>query len=616
MQTPVTNAVQPDDRSDEIEIDLKKYVTIVTSRWRLVLTSIVIASILGTLINAALPSPYEATSTIAIVRTSTQVEFDPRFRTVTQDELNMTAANNDARRATLQGLVENGAIASRVVNEVSSVLTDRERDPSVLLNKVDAATGGRGDLILIRVRDADPQKAATIANAWAQQYERYVNALYSGAPVDYSASVDTEFQRALADFNTSQSALEQYIATSPIEQLQSTISQTRQLIDALQVGRQNALTLVISEQLKVNSEIISAYLGAQSANRLVAFEKEQEGRRNLVTAYLDAQNASKVRVFNEQVRADIALLNSLSMARSRMRQMLGDATAMRDQVRAGGEGAAQSNATALSLMKSQAFALNTPITGTVQLQLQMQDNAGAAPSAEVMLADLNAFIDALEARETSLSEQILVVTQRLQTGDGYTLPDAVNENSRIANAISTTYPLLFDVGVIGQLSEGVPVTNPLTTAAQNKASEILNFSIDNLTAGNIAANQQGDAAIDRLQKQLAEAQAGLEKEQSTLNRLTTDRDLKRETTETLARKQAEVALSSAVSGSEVRLASPALPPSARMSGLLPKIAIASLIGLLAGVLLAFVCHYALQERINRIPEKGAFNRMSRWVLKS
>jgi hypothetical protein len=51
-------------------------------------------------------------------------------------------------------------------------------------------------------------------------------------------------------------------------------------------------------------------------------------------------------------------------------------------------------------------------------------------------------------------------------------------------------------------------------------------------------------------------------------------------------------------------------------GLLPKIAGASFIGLLAGIVLAFICHYALQDRINRIPDKGAFNRITRWVLKS
>lgn len=615
MQTPLTNTVPPEDRSDEIEIDLKKYITIATSRWRLLLTCMVIAGILGAMIGLAMPSPYEATATIAIVKTSTQVEFDPRFKTLTQDELNATATNADTRRATFQGLVENGAIASRVVSDVAPLLNNTEHNPTELLNKVDAALGGRGDLILIRVRDNDPQKASEIANAWAREYEHYVNSLYSGAPAEYSTSISTEYQRALADYNTSQTALEQYIATSSIEQLQSTISETKQLLESLQTGKQNALTVVISEQLKVNSEIISAYLGAQSANRLVAFEKEQEGRRELVSAYLDAQNQSQVKTFSEQVRADVVLLANLSNARSRVRQMIGDAQAMRDQVRAGGDAAAQSNATALSLMKAQAFALTTPISGSVPLQLHVQEQTTPV-NADAQLADLDAFVKSLQARETSLTQQITDVTKRMQTGDGYILPNPDNDNSKIAQAISETYPLLFDVGSIGQLSENVPITNPLTTAAQNKATEILNFSIDNLTAGQFASSNISNAAIERLQKRLSEAQANLEKEQATYDRLKTERDLKRETSETLARKQAEVSLASAVAGSEVRLASPALPPDRRTTGLLPKVGIAMLIGLLAGVVLAFIAHYALQDRINRIPDKGAFNRMARWVFRT
>jgi uncharacterized protein involved in exopolysaccharide biosynthesis len=295
--------------------------------------------------------------------------------------------------------------------------------------------------------------------------------------------------------------------------------------------------------------------------------------------------------------------------------MIGDASALRDQVRAGGDGAALSNATALSLMKAQAFALTTPITGGVQLQLQMQ-NQTAPVTADAQVADLDAFIKSLEEREVSLTQQIADVTQRLQTGEGYPMPLESSEQTRITEAISNTYLSLFDVGTIGQLSEGVPVTNPLTIAAQNKAVEILSFSIENIGAASLADTQTTNAAIENLQKRLAEAQAGLEKEQSTMDRLKADRDLKKETSETLARKQAEVALTSAVTGSQVRLASPALPPDQRTMGLLPKIAGASFIGLLAGIVLAFICHYALQDRINRIPDKGAFNRITRWVLKS
>ncbi len=585
---------------------------IVGTRWRLVLTCVVIAALLGGLIGLAMPSPYEATATIAIVKTSTQVEFDPRFRTLTQDEIATISA--DSRRATLLGLVANGNIAGQVISRMESQLDAEERNPAQLLNKVSAATSGRGDLILIKVRDQDPEKAANLASAWAREYERYVNELFAGATSEYAESITNQYQRAFEDFTQAQNALEQFIANSQMDQLSRTITETRQLLDALQVGKQNALTLVISEQLKVNSEIIAAYLGAQSANRLVAFEKEQEGRRELIRTYLEAQNNAQVRVFSEQVNADLRALQDLYTAQIRVRRLVGSARAMRDQVRAGGDAAAQSNSLALSLLKSQAFGFTVPISGNLQIQI---DTQAAPTTANEQVADLDSLITALEQHDAALTAQIEALSNRLLSGEGYRLDTAQLGESRIAEAISQTYGLLFDVGVIGQLSESVPVTNPLTKAAQQRASEILRFfRSDALSIGALVDNGNEDETIQRLQQRLQAAQSQLEKEQTTFDQLRRDRDLKRDTVETLARKQAEVSLATAVTGSEVRLASPAIPPARRTTGLLPKVAIAALSGLLIGVIAAFVLHAFFQDAVARIPNKGAFNRAARWVLMS
>jgi len=596
--------------SDEIEIDLRKYVSTVTARWRLVLTSIVIAALLGGLFSQTLPAPYEAVATIAIVKTATQVQFDDKFKTVTQDPASTTTA--DTRRATFVGLVENAQLASSVIKRLDQQLVGDDRDPAKLLDKVKAVLGGRGDLILIQVRNRDANMAATIATAWAQEYERYVNGLYAGAPAEYSTSVSSEYQRAVTDFGKAQTALEQYIANSQINTLHRSISETAQLLDTLQIGRQNALTLVISEQLKVNSQIIAAYLGAQSANRLVAFEKEQEGRRNLVKAYMDAKNNAEVSVFSEQVQADLELLHALNLTQVRVQQLLGDATAMRDQVRQGGDAAAQSNSLALSLLKTQAFAFTVPISGNVQLSLQSQP--AAASTAEGQVADLNALVSSLTEREKAIVEQIKQVSNRLLTGAGYRYDVNSSDTSKVTDAISTTYSQLFDVGPVGKLSEAVPITNPLTLAAQQKAGEILRFRSDSLSVNTLADDGSSDDAIKRLQKRLTDAEAQLENAQSTYDQLRRDRDLKRDTADTLARKQAEVNLASAVSGSEVRMASPALPPERRVVGLGTTIGIAALVGLLLGIGLCFIAQALIGDDPKKVPGQGSFGRLARWVL--
>lgn len=608
MQSPIP-APTTTPASDEITIDIRKYVTIVADRWRLLLTCTVVAALLGGLIGLIAPAPYEATATVAIVKTSTQVEFDPRFRTITQDEV--AAVNADSRRATLLGLVENGAIAGVVARELSPTLPANELSPVALLTKVDSTIAGRGDLIQVKVRDQDPAQASDIANAWAREYERYVNDLYAGAPANYEASVEQQFELARAEADTAQAALEQFIATSEIDQLTRSISETRQLMDALQIGKQNALTLVISEQLKVNSEIIAAYLGAQSANRLVAFEKEQQGRRDLITAYMDTQNSAQVEVFQQQVASDLEALKSRYAAQVRVRQLIGDATAMRDQVRAGGDTAATSNSAALSLLKSQVFAFGTSITASVQIQMPAQY---APATADEQVSDLNALISALQKRDLALQQEIDEISTRLLSGSSYRLDTLENADSPLALAISDTYPLLFDVGTIGRLSEAVPITNPLTLAAQQKAGEILRFSSINLS-GSALAEGDDDDTIASLQKRLQEAQARLEQQQANYQRLLRDRDLRRETLDTLANKRTEVTLANAVTGSEVRLASPALPPERRVTGQLMYVAIAALIGLLAGIILAFILNAFFEAQIRRLGQGNtALHRAAYWVL--
>ncbi len=602
--------VVSDPSSDEIEIDLKKYVDIVTSRWRLLLTSVVIASILGGLIGVIVPPTYEATATIALVKTATQVEFDERIKTVTQGESNV-ATTADTRRATFVGLVENAAIANTIAKQLDTSLTDEEKNPARLLEKINAAASGRGDLVLIQVRDPNPQKAAAIATAWAQEYERFVNNLYAGAPAEYSTSIDNEYQRAVQGFNQAQTAFEGFIKSSQIDSLQRAISETQQLLDTLQLGKQVALTSVISEQLKVNSEIISAYLGAQSANRLVAFRKEQEGRRELVEAYLTALNLARVRVISEQVNSDLSLLGTLQNTKARVRQFTGDATAMRDQVQQGGDAAVQSNSIALSLLKSQVFALNLPLSNTIQLQLLPSTST---ITANELLIDLDGLVASLKGREKSLTEEIRSVSDRLLSGSGYDLDVSKTDTSTLSVAISNTYPLLFEVGEIGKLSEAVPITNQLTLAAQAKAKEILTFNTDSLSAGALVGDNNSDRVIQQLQGRLTVARANLEGQQSMFEGLQRERNLKRDTADSLARKQAEVSLSKAIASSEVRLASQALPPERPITGRSLFIGFAALVGLLLGIVLAFIANAVIGTDPAKVPGSGNFARAARWIL--
>jgi uncharacterized protein involved in exopolysaccharide biosynthesis len=607
------------DAGDDIDIDLRKYVAIVAQHWRLLLTCLLISSILGTLFTVVSPSPYEASASVAIVRNSTVVDLTESIKTISQDAVAASQSQtNDSRRNTLVGLVQNSTIADVVLADLAKTPTffddPDDAKPANLIKRVQSELLNRGDLILIKVRDRDPVRAAAIANAWAVEYQRYVNHLYVGAPASLSASVGVRFIQAQDEYQLAQKSLEAFIATSQEEELGRQIEEKKRILDALQQGLQSAVTLVISEQLRVNTNIIGAYLNAQSANRLIAFEKEQEGRRNLVRVLLDAQNAGNVESVRGQLRSNLESLNLLLDARVKTRQYLIDARSMRATLEKGGDGAARSNSGALSWLKTQAFALNVPQSGTIELRIEAPPTDQNV-TASTQIVDLDALIGALEAREGALTTQIESLTTALQSGTAYSFSVGTIDSTRYSDAISDTYGLLFDVGNIGQLSEGVSISNPLTLAAQRRADEVFSSQSAASSLTSETANPRSNAVFSRLQTELRQAQAQLENQVAQRGRLVKDRDLKRETSDTLARKMTEVSLSADISGTEVILAGRAVEPTTRATPRIYAIAIATFIGLLIGVLLAFI-HDALLKRGRKF-SKGSqtpYDRGVRWVF--
>ena len=73
------------DAADEIEIDLGKYFAMLLAQWRTLLAFTLIGALLGTAVAVIFPAPYEASASVAIVKTRTDVQFDQRIRTLSPD---------------------------------------------------------------------------------------------------------------------------------------------------------------------------------------------------------------------------------------------------------------------------------------------------------------------------------------------------------------------------------------------------------------------------------------------------------------------------------------------------------------------------------------------------
>jgi succinoglycan biosynthesis transport protein ExoP len=209
----------------EEEIDLREYVDVIIRRWKwiagITLTAVATAAIVSFLLLAPV---YEAKAGVVIVKSKSEVTFEPKYRTLTEEELGQVGVDVNARRKALEALVKSSSVAAEVIAELGSILEPKEQDVNELLEMVE--TEANGDLIGIKIRGEDPQKIMAIANAWGEDYEEYVNELYGGT-TQSPANIQTQVAETESNYQEAQEALAKFTGDNQIEALTREIG-TRQ----------------------------------------------------------------------------------------------------------------------------------------------------------------------------------------------------------------------------------------------------------------------------------------------------------------------------------------------------------------------------------------------------
>jgi len=336
----------------EDEIDLRKYLRMLVKRWRLIRDVVIVAVVSALAFGALQPTEYEAKAGVAIVRTRSQLELDPKFKTLSAEQL--PGVDMAARRNTLAALVKNPAVAQEVIKELGAQLPPAWQRPEQLMAAVEGGVARGGDLIEIRVRGSDPSLLTTVANSWAAAYERYINRIYATGGGSAS-SLEKELAAAKAQYERASADLIEFTGHNRIDELTRLVEERKKTIENLEKGKQQALAQYITTTL------------TSGFSPLV---KEAEARSRM--------------------------LGELYAARVKVQLLLEDARALRSQVEGGSD---PGNQLALLLLKAQAFGSSADLPGNLQLQL------GALPSTSDP-ADVDALIRVLERRLGELDAAI------------------------------------------------------------------------------------------------------------------------------------------------------------------------------------------------------------------
>jgi uncharacterized protein involved in exopolysaccharide biosynthesis len=486
------------------EIDLARYLNALGSRWlEILLTTlaVVVVTAAGVLIYRALTPPlYEATTTVAIVRTSTDVRFDERF-TTTSEQQNLDA---NSRRTALIALVGSGSIAQQVIDELGATLPARLQDPAELLEIVAGEMalteggGGQSDLINIIVNVESPELAATIANAWAAAYVQQVNRVYGQVPDEMLRTVAAQMEAAQQTYQQAQERLETHLATSPLA------------------------TLI--------------------------------RQANAISATLNTVQGSELRLYHDQWLRT----NSLLLAARTLGEQVSDADAD--------------------------LAGLAPALQVLQVQMVNAAATVAAPSAPPAPSSLPS-----QPSSTALSEgefsQMIVVQQQQQPpppAAANTLQLQLNGDAVISDSALRSQVAATIAGLEAQLAQ--------LEASINQAAQSLGATEQ---AGAEQAGGLG-ASMAQLDERLRALQSSIEVENARTLEFTEQRDLAWESVQALSNKQAELLLAQAAANSEVRLSSAAVPldKPVEQVGLVVSLVLATLAGLLLGVVVALLLELA------------------------
>jgi uncharacterized protein involved in exopolysaccharide biosynthesis len=579
---------------EDDEIDLRPYLAEIVRRLPLIAGISLLAALITALVLFAwgqmqVPE-YKGEASVAIVGMVSDVSFEPRFTTTSDDPTGGGSGSAVlTRRNALLALAKSGAIAEAVMQRLGPRLTTEGVTPAHLLQQIDAelpVTSGRsGDSDLIRITAlADtPEQAALLATTWAEEYVRYTNSIFGQVPDDLLAAIQNEAVQAQNEYHRTQAALEQFIATSRHDELQRQVAAKEQTIASLQGAQNAAIDDLVNTVILGNQTVISATIAAETDSRLLALKAGQASQQQLLDAYVDALGDGPVLVFQQQAERHQKALQGAFALQRHLEVVLGDTVALQRQVEAGGDSAARSSVTAIQLLKLKAFGALMPADVGPDQEIQplfttFTVETGTSPdlSAAEVLADLDALVMTIEQRLSEVENEIGVLSDRLLNGDQYSYLDRnIPETSALVEAARVRYPELLAPGYLVEL---------LPSRGELNEAELL-LGLSGLNQQILLAPEESllQPTIMNMEREVTQLKSELEAATAQYLELTEERNLARETLRTLNNKVAELHLTRVASSSAVRFAAPAVLPATPVSG--P--------GLVLPVLMAMLLAFAL-----------------------
>ena len=287
----------------EDEIDLREYLDVLIRRWKWIVALTLIAALAAGAISFLLLKPsYEATALVLIANPRYRLRFDPRLETLSEVETNSKV---------YPSLAISDDLLKQVLDALDPPLPTQEHSLRGLRGRLSASAGSDSSLLQLKVANGDPERAAQIANTWAEQYVGYVNELYGRRSEDV-VFFTQQLDAARSALDAAEQALVDYEAHNQQSILQSRLNAKRSALDDY-LKAQNELTVVIEDAgaLRGQLEGQAAAEPASLADDLTALLLEVQALGQNAELPIQLQVAGGSSLSNKTVGEQTSLLSDL-----------------------------------------------------------------------------------------------------------------------------------------------------------------------------------------------------------------------------------------------------------------------------------------------------------------
>ena len=532
----------------EEEIDLRIYIDILLKWWWLIALGALVVGSIAFVYTASQTPVYEATAGVVSLRSRVEISLGSGFESISESDFSLPAqAANVAldryqrRLNTLIGMVRNGSIARQVAGELQGILDEEDANPARLVDYVEGRLlsvdrSGDSDTIQIVVTHPNPLIAAEIANAWARAFEVHVNAIYGEASYSPFADIGAQVVTAKSEYDQAQVAWVAFLnAEDRISELQRQVAEDEAVIEKLRLGRQDSVAAVADAQVDVQRRLLNTSVVAEVDANLKVFENQRD---------------ELVRTFDRDY--------------SRMRRytdLLLDANLMRAQLLTG-ESSGNDALVWLSF-KSKVFSTVDGLPfDRLDITTPSLETLLSATDPVTQVADLNALIVAMEGEVRRLETSLQAQVEALAARESYQFLDAL-----------TVASLDMQIAPSGETLSNFTEWQGLLPYA-----DVLKAPLDQ--------------EIVTLENRVRALKSEITALQGHKDELRNTRDLAWSAYSNLLSKEQEIRIATTSAGSDVRFASPAVPPRKPVSsGKLTNTAIGLAVGIMGGVVAAFLFSY-------------------------